>query len=261
MKMQVKRLAGLLVIVCVVALSGCSRVAIYKNEALEGAATGVKFYYPKPYLLVARTGAKDNPVQVSVIYLPDQSQAFYAELKSGYGSADLSLTLQNGMLTNIGQKTDTKIPETVTALAGMATAAKGLIPQAAPSYELISANLEKMAKGLTALLRDAKDLTPNERETGKLAVGLIRKAGSLLEDPVNAESNLQAAVSYLKNALNNLRPMAGDATPTRTAIKAYCSELQTIIDSLSPKPAEAPAFILYEIDNRSGVTILKEVKF
>ena len=124
--MRVMRLAVLSAIACAIALSGCAGLQFYSDQNLQTQETGVKFYYPKPYLLVSRTGAKDNPVQVSVIYLPDQSKPIYAKLKSGYGSADLSLAFQNGILTNIGQKTDTKIPETIAALAGMATAAGGL---------------------------------------------------------------------------------------------------------------------------------------
>ncbi len=124
--MRIKRLAGLLVIVCAVGLSGCARLAFYSDPKLEGPETGVKFYYSKPYLLVARTENKDKPVEVSIQYLPDLSKPVYAKLKSGYGSADLSLAFKDGILTNIGQKTDTKIPETISALSGMATAAAGL---------------------------------------------------------------------------------------------------------------------------------------
>ena len=43
--MQIKRLAGLLVIVCVLALSGCARLEFYNKPNFEGTETGVKFYY------------------------------------------------------------------------------------------------------------------------------------------------------------------------------------------------------------------------
>ncbi len=124
--MRIRRLAGLLAVVCAVALSGCARLAFYSDSKLEGPETGVKFYYAKPYLLVSPTGNKDNPIQASIVYLPDQSKPVYAKLKSGYGSANLSLVFQNGVLTTVGQTTDTKIPETITALTGMTTAAAEL---------------------------------------------------------------------------------------------------------------------------------------
>jgi hypothetical protein len=46
--------------------------------------------------------------------------------ESGYGTADLSVNLSNGMITSFGQKTDTKIPETLTSLASAATGVKTL---------------------------------------------------------------------------------------------------------------------------------------
>jgi hypothetical protein len=142
--MQSKRLAGLLVLVCALALSGCARLEFYTKPNLEGPETGVKFYYSKPYLLVARTPVPAKPatqgspatpattqVQVSIQYLPDLQNPVYAKLRSGYGSANLSLAFQNSMLTSVGQNTDTKIPETIAAATGMATAATGLRKAAA----------------------------------------------------------------------------------------------------------------------------------
>ena len=58
---------GAVVGLVLLALNGCARVAFYKDKDLKGGETGVKFYTPKPYLLIARTGAKDKPVDVSVI--------------------------------------------------------------------------------------------------------------------------------------------------------------------------------------------------
>jgi len=124
--MKITKLAVILVLVGSLALGGCARIALYDNAQLQGPEVGVKFYYSKPYVLVARTEDKDNPVQVAVVYLPDQSKPVYAKLNSGFGSAKLSLAFGNGILTSIGQETDTKIPETITALTGLATAAAGL---------------------------------------------------------------------------------------------------------------------------------------
>ncbi len=130
--MQIGKAVGVLLVICAVALVGCARLAFYSDSKLEGPESGVKFYYAKPYLLVSPTGNKDNPIQASIVYLPDQSKPMYAKLKSGYGSANLSLTLQNGVLTTVGQTTDTKIPETITALTGMTTAAAELAKLRAP---------------------------------------------------------------------------------------------------------------------------------
>ena len=81
----------------------------------------------------AGKNADNTQVQVSIVYLPDLQNPVYAKLRSGYGSANLSLAFQSGMLTSVGQTTDTKIPETITALAGMATAAGGFLKLAPPA--------------------------------------------------------------------------------------------------------------------------------
>jgi hypothetical protein len=133
--MQITRLVGLMVIICAVALSGCAKLEFYKNPDLSGPEEGVKFYYSKPYLLVTRTSIKspdkteNSSVQCSVVYLPDQQNPVYVRMKPGYGSANLSLSIADGKLSSVGQQTDTKIPETIAALAGLKPAPPTLIGQ------------------------------------------------------------------------------------------------------------------------------------
>lgn len=80
------------------ALSGCAGVDFYSDPGLKK-PTGIPIYGAKPYVLVARTKAKDKPVEVSIQYLTDRSQVIYAKPRSGFGSADLKLSLSNGQLT------------------------------------------------------------------------------------------------------------------------------------------------------------------
>jgi hypothetical protein len=140
---KIKRLVGLLVIVWAIALPGCAKLEFYKNPDLSGPQEGVKFYYSKPYLLVTRTSSMSSDgktgttsVQGSVVYLPDQKNPVYARLKPGYGSANLSLSITDGKLSSVGQQTDTKIPETITALASMTTAAAALMVPRPPIAKL-----------------------------------------------------------------------------------------------------------------------------
>ena len=89
-------------------LSGCASVEVYdrnssmKDGVWNGKQSGVKFYAPKPYLLVENTGKKEEPVKTSIIYLPNYDEPQYAKFKPGYGKADLSLKLNNGILTEFG---------------------------------------------------------------------------------------------------------------------------------------------------------------
>ena len=96
-------------------LAGCAQL-----EFSDGWVSGGAHYYdPVPYVLV--TVGKDCMADAKLIMLPGVPKT--VSLKSGYGSANLSANFQNGMLASVGQQTDTKIPETITALTGAASAA------------------------------------------------------------------------------------------------------------------------------------------
>ena len=92
-------------------LSGCARLEFQNQE-------GLIYYTPKPYLFV--TTSKDCVTTATVIVLPDKPDKVI--FHTGYGSAELSVSLANGMITTVGQKTDTKIPETISAIASLGTA-------------------------------------------------------------------------------------------------------------------------------------------
>ncbi len=106
------------------AAPGCAGVRVYSDPALRN-ETGVKVYAPKPYLLVARTGAKDSPVELSVVYLPDAKDVLYVKQQRGWGSNDLNLKFRDGMLTEFGTKTDSKVPESLEAAGSLLSAAAG----------------------------------------------------------------------------------------------------------------------------------------
>lgn len=156
--------AGQIMFVCLLSLLlGCGRIAVYSDNALQQEA-GIKFYTPKPYLLVSRTGAKEKPIEVKLIYLPDVSVPYYAKLKPGMGSANLSLTFENGSLKTVGQNTDPQIDELVTALGSFATSAREAIapPPTTKSNKLpaLSHQLEKRVQDLDSILKSQKDGTP-----------------------------------------------------------------------------------------------------
>lgn len=115
---KIKNTASILFMAC--AASSCAGVSFYKEASLE-TRTGVPIYAPKPFLLVARTGATDKPVDVSVVYLTDTRNPIFAKPRSGLGSANLTMTLANGQMTSFGQQTDTKIPDLITALGDFLT--------------------------------------------------------------------------------------------------------------------------------------------
>src|SRR6185295_9501305 len=85
--------------------AGCAGVKFYETADLKH-ETGVKVYTAKPYLLVTHTGNKDSPEKVEIIQLPDQANPYYAKYRAGWGTHEFSLKLQNGILTEYNQKTD-----------------------------------------------------------------------------------------------------------------------------------------------------------
>jgi hypothetical protein len=94
-------------------VGGCAGLVFNPTER-EGALT---YFETTPYFFVSTS--KDCVTTASVVAVPGAKKS--VSLMSGYGSADLSVSLSNGMIASVGQKTDTKIPETITAIGGLAT--------------------------------------------------------------------------------------------------------------------------------------------
>jgi hypothetical protein len=112
-------LAGLLA-------GGCANVEV-KHVPFDDTSNGVHFYEPKPYLLVSKSlktdkDGKSLPPEFSnqIIYLPNPKQRYAVKINPGWGTVDGSVKLVNGwMLDSLGSKMDSKIPETINAIAGL----------------------------------------------------------------------------------------------------------------------------------------------
>ena len=99
-------------------LSGCASVNFYTKSDLTG-KTGLKYYNVKPYLLVESNASKDNSVKTSIVYLPDMANPGYIAIKPGFGSSELKVSLSNGMLSSVGLLNESKIPESLDAIAAL----------------------------------------------------------------------------------------------------------------------------------------------
>ncbi|HVC38132.1 MAG TPA: hypothetical protein VNF46_06995 [Gammaproteobacteria bacterium] len=105
---------GMLGIIGFSLLSGCAHI--------DFGGDGMTYFDPKPYLFVSTT--KECVSTATVIMLPNDKKVM--KFESGYGSASLTVVLSNGMIASVGQNTDTKIPETLSSIAGLGTAAAGI---------------------------------------------------------------------------------------------------------------------------------------
>lgn len=104
----------------ILVLPGCAHIDF-------GDSKGLPYYDPKPYLFVSTT--KECVSTATVVVIPDTQK--YLKFITGVGSSDLSVSFSNGMIASVGQKSDTKIPETIGAIASVAAVAVTLAaPQA-----------------------------------------------------------------------------------------------------------------------------------
>lgn len=93
-------------------ISGCANVDFKANNK------GAVYYEPLPYLFYTVT---DKCVSsATVVSLPGEKR--YLDFTWGYGSSNLSAEFSNGLLTKVGQTSDTKIPETITSITALAAA-------------------------------------------------------------------------------------------------------------------------------------------
>lgn len=134
----------ILLLCLTVLLTACASVEVFKDEGLSQ-KTGLRVYGAKPYLLVARTEAKDKPVEVSVVYLPDLANPQYVKQTGGLGSSDLKLTLSNGMLTSFGSNIDPALAESLKGLGLLLSGAAeviGKILKTPPAGEPLEATFD-----------------------------------------------------------------------------------------------------------------------
>lgn len=110
---------SLTALVLVIAGSACARVGVFTDPEFKH-RTGIRMYPSAPYVLLVRTGAADKPIEVSVIHLPDLENPQFLRFYSGLGSQNTSLTLTGGVLSSFGYQSDSKIPETIGAVADIA---------------------------------------------------------------------------------------------------------------------------------------------
>ena len=89
-------------------LYGCAKVKIYSDANLQH-PTAIQFHYAKPFLLVEYNGTKDGTIKTTIIYLPDQSETYYAKMVSGLGNSDLKISFENGSIASLGTSSDNKI--------------------------------------------------------------------------------------------------------------------------------------------------------
>lgn len=127
---------GLLVVACCFftsAIACTPRVRVLANPTPHD--KGIRYYRPKPYLLISSGTAsvtvsekdktvttKSTPdpryVNIQLVYLPDFEEEYAIDVRTGFGTADVSLKLEDGWnLTELNQKLDSQTDENLKAIA------------------------------------------------------------------------------------------------------------------------------------------------
>jgi len=121
-------LVGALVLVA--GLGACASVTITPVTKEDRKTPGVRYYESEPYLLVV----KDT---IQLVWLPNYNMGYAVKTTPGLGTANGSVKLADGWrMTEFGAIVDTKIPETISAVADLLKAAgvsaltKGAPPKA-----------------------------------------------------------------------------------------------------------------------------------
>ena len=138
-----------------VTIVGCSTVEITKLSD-SAYSSGLRFYRPEPYLLVTQDNNGNS--QTSMISLPNKNEEYVIKPKVRLGTVNVSATLEGGWnLTQLGTTVDTKVPETITAIAGTITAMGAVIAMKKSSLPLepglYRIEFDKQTGGVSALKR------------------------------------------------------------------------------------------------------------
>jgi hypothetical protein len=258
----------------VLVLNGCATVKFYDDANLVH-RTGIKYFDPKPYLMISHK-AKDQ-TDIQVVYLPDVTSPHYAYFSPGLGTHEFTLSVSNGILSSYGQKADTKIPELITSMTGLlgegvktAKEAGMFGPQAAPDYSALVTEIGNIANDLSTGV-SKNPLEKSEKSEGKIAevVKSLNDTKIILNRPVVAPEGVDTAIKKMTNAkegLSTLTIKLPDKFDPTSPQARYNSLLETasnrigaVLKALKPE-VPSPQFELYEINQSATGTTLRRVQ-
>lgn len=274
----------LIFIIIALYITSCASVKFYDNKDVRKAnETGIKFYSPKPYLLVEKNPSKDVSSKSTIIYLPDFDSPTYVKLRPGLGSTDLKLSLERGILTSYGITTDTKIPETITAIGG-------LLGDAVSSFETFKEETDVKDNGdKTAFIKEdatkeAKSIINgvikgigDEKSMDSLNKITIRNYKVIMDECVKTleginkmiatdiqVKDLDQIIKILDNGIKTLEYLktsstSEDAQNYNGRIDGHKKELLRAKGKIAPPAKPDSSIILYEIIIDSKGTRLKQV--
>lgn len=260
--------------------AACASIAFYDNEEMTGREVGLRVYTMRPYVMVSRTKAKDAPLRIEVVSLPDLANPRFVRVRPGIiGNSKLSLALSNGAITNIGMDSDSGVAGLLTAYGGLTSALAGaektreeaatiaaeredrasllsddpIDDEVVELIGLIRTDIQHVlsTSGLPLLPREARRLT----ETSSSLQTIVNTRPS----PSETRESLTEQISLWRRDVRAPNAVSGeDEKPTFEELQVILDALGAIASSLAPD-RPPPDFTLYEIDTLNGRTVFREV--
>ena len=132
------RRAHLVFVACLLAIasSTCAGPKFYRLDGTKEHETGIPIYPLRLFLVVAYTGAKDHPVEVTLVRVPNlAADPIYARQVRGWGNGEFSVEFEGGVLKGVGGKSDSQSADTISALGSVIGNASKLLAQPLPDGE------------------------------------------------------------------------------------------------------------------------------
>lgn len=273
-------------------ITSCTSVTFFEENP-DGSMrkTGVKYYTPKPYLLVTRSGEDQKTVvAVKEVFLPDLAKPQYGVHRPGWGKSNFSFKLANGTLTEFSNNFDSQGAEAVTALGGLATSYGALLKSVEEANVLKNKALQKESGGLAvpeaarSAITDAainikqsatanQQIKPNPIASVEELNTLWAKAKALDDEATAAtnstmaesvSANSKQLVKLIDSSIDSITVPSDSAQSVLGPLKIAKNKLGSVPELIekanpTPKPTPPPIFELYEIKMDRGKTTLEKV--
>ncbi|QDU04131.1 hypothetical protein V6x_38580 [Gimesia chilikensis] len=157
------RYGKLFLVGVLIVAGGCMPgVRVKKNPADND--KGIRYYRPKPYLFIYPAGSEtttynegkkekmvaeksDEFVNIELQYLPDFSEEYAIDVRTGFGTANVEITLEDGWnLTGINQDLDSQTDENLQGIASVLQSASSIVPSPDEAAPKMKGTLEKTQK-------------------------------------------------------------------------------------------------------------------
>jgi hypothetical protein len=174
-------------------LVGCTTTMNVRKVKDDGKTEGVRYYLPKPYLLVQP--AADGTITVSTVFLPDKDQQYAVQTRTTLGKFKLTMNLSDeGFLTEFGWKPDgTELAKAAAEQAG--TVAKARI-DARQEEEKEAKEAAKKSLDAIAAAEEAVRKAISERDT--ILVEITEIEASKIPDDKKNEKLLDARIQLAR---------------------------------------------------------------